>query len=325
MAGLTLLSYGPSNVDSILSTTLSAYVKKMADSIFTRIPLFMWLKQKGSIKQSGGASIIVPLMYAKSSTAKPYSGFGTLDTTPQQGMTAAQFKWAQYAATISISGLEERANSGDKAVVNLLEARTEQAEMSLRDKLDIDLWASTQVVASDGGLGILNLPSVVDTTTSIGDISKSGNTWWQAQTVSSGSFAGRGLADMRNLRNSIMNQSVDNGVPDGVFSTQSVYEFYEATLQPQQRFSDEKMAGAGFENLRYKNAMMTFDSNVPSGNLFMLRSENLKLHVHPKADFSTSPFIRPSNQDAKVAQLLWQGQLVTDNVRRLGKLTSVTA
>lgn len=325
MAGLTLLTYGPNNVDSVLSTTLSAYVKKMSDSIFTRIPLFAWLTQKAQVKESGGASIIVPLMYAKNSTAKPYSGYGTIDTTPQQGMTAAQYKWAQYADTISISGLEERANSGDKAVINLLESRTNQAEMSLRDKLDIDVWASTQAVASDGGLGILNLPSIVDTSTAIADIAKSGNSWWQAQVTASGSFAGRGLSDMRSLRNNIMNQSVDNGVPDAVFSTQAVYEFYEGTLQPQQRFTDEKMASAGFENLRYKSAMYTFDSNVPSGNLYMLRSDNLKLYVHSKANFVTSPFVRPTNQDAKVAQLLWQGQLVCDNIRRLGKLTGVTA
>lgn len=316
-----LFTYGPSNVDALLSSTLSAVRKKFADNIFTRIPLFMWLKLKARVAENGGASIVVPLMYGKNTTAKPYAGYGIIDTTPQEGLTAAQYIWSQYAASISISGLEERVqNVGDKAVVKLLESKIVQAEMSLRDKMDIDMWAS-----STGANALNALPTIVDTTTTIGNVSKSSNTWWQAQVTASGSFAAQGLANCRTLYNNVMNQSMDNTGPDFICSTQSVYEFYEGVLQPQQRFSDESMAGAGFENLRYKGATWTFDGNVPSGTLFMLRSENLKLVYDRNTNFITSPFIKPENQDAKVAQILWAGQLVSDNIRKLGKLTGVTA
>lgn len=319
MAGTSLLTYG-TNVDSLLSTTLSSIRKTLADAIFTRIPLFYWLKKEAMIKEDGGASLLIPIMNAKNSTAKPYSGYGVIDTTAQEGMVAAQYAWKQYAASVTISGLEEMQNQGDKAVIKLLEAKTKQAESSLRDKLDIDAWASSQATN-----GILNLPSIVDTSTAMGDIAKSGNTWWQGQVTASGSFAARGLADMRNLYNTIMNQSSDNGAPEAVFSTQSVYEFYESSLQPQQRFTDADTASAGFENLKYKAATFTFDSNVPSGNLFMLRSDNLNLVVHSQRNFVPTPFVKPTNQDARVAQILVMLALVTDNPRRLGKLTGISA
>lgn len=316
-----LFTYGPSNVDALLSTTLSKVRKKFADNIFTRIPLLMWLKNKASIAENGGASIVVPLMYGKNTTAKSYSGYGIIDTTPQEGLSAAQYKWAQYAATVSISGLENRTqNVGDKAIIKILESKVKQAEMSLRDKMDVDLWASATT-----GTNILALPTIVDTTTSIGDVSKSANSWWQAQVITSGSFAAQGLSDMRHLYNTIMNQSLDNSAPDFVISTQLVYEFYEGTVQPQMRFTDTAMADAGFENLKYKGATYTFDGNVPSGTLFMLRSENLKLSYDKNTNFITSPFIQPTNQDAKVAQILWAGQLTTDNARKLGKMNSITA
>ena len=319
-AGLTL-TYGPSNVDTLLSTTLSAIRKKLADNIFTRIPLFMWLKQKARITEDGGASLLVPLMFGKNSTAKSYSAYGILDTTPQEGITAAQYKWAQYAVSVSLSGLEERIqNQGDKAIIKIMDAKVKQAEMSLRDKLDIDMWATSVT-----GTNLQTLVTLADTTTSIADISKSANSWWQAQTKASGSFAARGLSDMRNLYNTIMNQSVDNSGPDFVISDQLSYEYYEAQLQPQQRFSDEKMAGAGFENLRYKGATFTFDGNAPSGKLYMLRSDNLKLATSKGTNFITTPFIKPSNQDAKVAQILWAGQLASDNIRKLGFLSGITA
>ena len=319
MAG-QLFTWGPSNVDTLLSTTLSKYRKSIADNIFTRIPLFNWLKSKSLTKLNGGASIIVPLMYAKNSTAAPYSGYGIINTTPQEGITAAQYIWSQYAATVSLSGLEISQNKGDSALISLLDAKVKQAEMSLRDKLDIDLWASTQATN-----GLLNLPSVVDTTTTIGNVSKSANSWWQAQVTASGSFAARGLSDFRNTYNTILNQSVDGSTVDFMIGAQLPFEYYEASLQPQQRFANADMASAGFETVKYKAATMTFDTNAPSGTVFFLRSENLNLTVHTDRNFLTTPFIQPTNQDAKVAQILFMGQVVSDNIRKLGKLTGVTA
>ena len=316
-----IFTYGTSNVDGLLSTTLSSVRKKFADAIFTRIPLFQWLKEKARMTEDGGATLVVPLMYGKNGTAKSYNGYGILDTTPQDGLTAASYPWAQYSVSISISGREERIqNVGEKAIIKLLDAKVKQAEMSLRDKLDIDMWASATT-----GTNLLALPTIVDTTTTIADVSKSGNTWWQAQVNTSGSFAAQGLADMRLTYNEVMNQSMDNSGPDFICGTQSVYEFYEASLQPQQRFTDEKYAGAGFENLRYKGATCTFDGNTPSGTLFFLRSDNLKLVTSSGTNFITTPFIKPENQDAKVAQILWAGQLVSDNNRKLAKMTSITA
>ena len=314
-------TYGPANVDALLSTTLSAVRKKFADNIFTKIPLFMWLKSKARVSEDGGATLVVPLMYAKNSTAKSYSGYGTIDTTPSEGLSAAQYKWAQYAASITISGLEDRIqNRGDKAIIKLLDAKITQAEMSLRDKLDIDMWA-----ASVTGTNMNTLTTIVDTTTSIGDVSKSANSWWQAQVTASGSFAARGLADMRALYNNISENSISGGAPDFICSDQTAYEFYEATLQPQLRFSDSKMADAGFENIRYKGATMTYDPNQVAGVMHLLSSDCLKLVNSSGTNFITTPFVKPDNQDAKVAQILWAGQLVSDNNRRLGKSTGITA
>ena len=315
-------TYGPSNVDALLSTTLAAIPKKkFADNIFTKIPLFMWFKKKAKMTVDGGANLALPLMYGKNATAKSYSGYGVIDTTPQEGLTAASYLWAQYAATISISGLEDRIqNVGTAAIIKILESKVTQAEMSLADKLDIDLWASATT-----GTNINTAVTLVDQTTTIGQVSKSSNSWWQCQTVASGSFAARGLSDMRNLYNTITNQSLAKGAPDLIISDQPSFQYYEGTVQPQIRYSDTDMADAGFENLRFKGATMTYDPNTPSGKMYMLSSDALKLVTNKGTNFITTKFIQPSNQDAKVAQILWAGQLASDNIRRLGSLTGITA
>lgn len=315
-------TWGPSNVDALLSTTLAAIPKKkFANNIFNKIPLFMWFKKKAKMSVDGGANLVLPLMYGKNATAKSYAGYGIIDTTPQEGLTAASYIWAQYAATISISGLEDRIqNVGDNAVIKILEAKITQAEMSLSDKLDIDLWATAQT-----GTNINTVVTVVDTTTTIGQVSKSANSWWQSQSTASGSFAARGLADMRAMYNNITNQSLSNGAPDLICSDQTSYQFYEATVQPQIRYTDTDMADAGFENLKFKGATMVYDPNTPSGKMYFLSSDSLKLVTHSGTNFITTKFIQPSNQDAKVAQLLWAGQLASDNIRRLGVITGITA
>lgn len=315
-------SWGPSNVDALLSTTLQAIPKKkFADNIFTKIPLFMWFKKKAKLTVDGGANLVMPLMYGKNTTAKSYSGYGIIDVTPQEGLTAASFLWAQYAATISISGLEDRIqNVGDKAIIKILESKVTQAEMSLSDKLDIDLWASATT-----GTNINCLPTLVDTTTSIGQVSKSSNSWWQAQTTASGSFAARGLSDMKGLYNTITNQSLSDGAPDFICSDQNTFQYYEGTVQPAARYTDMELGDAGFENLKFKGCTMTYDPNTPSGKLYMLSSDSLKLVTNKGTNFITTKFIQPANQDAKVAQLLWAGQLASDNIRRLGSMTGITA
>lgn len=315
----TIFTYGVANVDSLLSTTLSSIQKTLEDNIFVRYPLYFWLRGKRKTL-NGGASIVVPLMYAVNSTSKAYNAYDILDTTPQGGITAAQFTWKQYSASVSLSGRELRQNSGKEGIINLVEAKTTQAEMSLARTLDVDAWAASQATNAIGAL-----PVIVDDTGTVGDVAGASQTWWRATDTASGSFAARGLADMRALYNTIQNASSQDGSPDFVISTQTVYEFYEAALQPQQRFTDEKMAGAGFQSLRYKAAPVTFGANVPSGTMYMLKSDSLQLVVHAAANFATTEFVKPSNQDAKVAQILFMGEIITNNRRKLGRLVSITA
>lgn len=322
----TLFTWGSSNVTTLLATTESVRDKKIHDAIFKRIPTWFWLKKKSAVKYQGGASVIVPVMFAKNAGAKAYNGYDTLDVTPVEGISASQAKWAQYSVPVTVSGREVMQNQGEQALINLVDSKYTQAEMSLADKMAVHAMASTTQVADSGVPGLTAIPTIVDTTTAIQDIAKSGNSWWQAQVSASGSFQAQGTSDLKTLYNNILNQSVgDNGAPDFGVMTQTVFEAYEATLEPQKRFTDDDLAGAGFENLRYKNARFTFDTNCPSGTLFLLRSENLHLVIMTGRDFAATKFIQPTNQDAMVKQILFMGQIVTNNPRKLGKLTGVTA
>jgi hypothetical protein len=315
----TIFTMGPSNVTSLLATTFSKYSKNMADNIFSQIPLLAFLALKNQVTENGGATLVRPIVYAKNSTAAAYASDDVLDTTIQDVFTAAQYQWRQYAASIAIPGRIERQNSGDSQVVDYVTAQIQTAELSLKDKLNNDLWASAQV-----GSKVTPLPAIVAATGSVGDISASTQSWWQSTSQTSGSFAARGLSDMRSVWNQI-NVRNPVGPADMIISDRTSYEAYEATIVPQLRLSDTKLGDLGFENFKYKTATWTFDPVAVSGNIYMLNSRVLELVQHARTQFTLTEWVKPANQDLKVAQILWMGELTTNNRRKMGVLTSVTA
>lgn len=319
--------------DSVLSTTLANYRPTLEDNIFKANPLLYWLagqypavpnaqnQSRGQKKTlPGGESIVIPLMYEQNTTVTNYSKYSPIDVTPQEGITSARFTWKQMAASISISGLEEAQNAeSDTRIINLLEAKTKQAEMSLGEQMDSQFFGA----GGDGTLAFTGLQSIVSTTGTLGGISRTGNPWWQAKVATSaGSFAAGGLAAMRTKFNDV-SKGPDH--PDLIMTDQTTFERYENILQPQERFTDSKTADGGFQNLKFKDAVVMYDFYCTAGSMYFLNSKYLNWNVHKDVDFATTAFVKPDNQDARVAQILVYGDLTVSNCQRQGLISGFTA
>lgn len=315
--------------DALLTTTLANYRGKLYDNVFDVYPTLSWLNGKlGEALRGtkrlrlldGGESIVEHVLYEQSSSVKSYSSYEVFDLTPQEGMTIARYSWRQYGASVQMSGLEMRSNHGEAALIDLLKAKTTQAEMSLRDRLSRDVWG-TAVGGSDGksldGLGI-----IVDSTGTVGGLAQSSFSVWAATERAGGSFAAQGLNDMRVVFNTI---SWGNETPDFIVMPQAVFEFFETTLQPQERYTNTKAANTGFTNLTFKGVPVFFDRDAIASQIFMLKSSALNLSVHRDANLAVGKFIEPDDQDAKSAKILFQGNLTTPERRKHGKITGVTA
>lgn len=319
-------TYGDTNVDTLLATTKSVLqngAEYFSDAIFNKIPLLNWLQQKAQKKKGGGASILVPIMFAKNGTVTWYSGFDVLDTTAQEGFTLAQFHWRNVAGSISVSGDELRKNSGEGQLKSMMEAKTMQGLLSVKDDINAQMFASTQ-----GTKKIQTLVTLIDATSTIGDINSTNASWWGSIVTTGGSFGGQGLADMLSTYNDVRDRGLEGGAPDLLLTTSDVSEFYERSQSPQMRYTiqgnNPAMADAGFDTLKYKGALMTTDPQCNSGVMYLLRSANLALVVHSQAEFAMTEFVKPSAQDAKVAQIIWSGNVTTNNRRKLAKITTIS-
>ena len=319
---------GNVNFNELLSTTLANYRAQLTDNVFTARPLTYWLSDKGRIRMAnGGTKIVEPLIYGQNSTVKPYSGYDTIDLTAQEGISAAEYDWKQYAASIAISGIEEAKNNGEQEVINLLEAKIMQAEESMREGFNQMFFGNGTDTLGAGGTdsgkswnGLGNLVESGNTVGGINSASGQGNDWWRSyENNTAGALT---LAQMNTGYNSV---SVGNDHPDMVLTTQTLYEKYESLLQPQLRYTDTKTADAGFQNLLFKAAPVMYDVHCTSGVMYFLNSKYLGLVGHTEKWFQQTEFVRPDNMDARYALIMCYGNLTCRNRAKQGKLTAKTA
>ena len=311
---------GNTSFDSLLSTTLANYRDQMTDNIFTARPLTNYLMDKGRIRMlDGGTKIVEPLVYGLNGTVGSYSGYDTISLTAQEGMSAAEYEWKQYAASIAISGIEEAKNNGEAAIINLLEAKSMQAEESMREGFNQMFFADG---TGNSGKDWDGLGNIVEASGTVGGINRatSGNEFWQSyEENTAGALT---LADMATAYNSV---SVGNDHPDMVLTTQTLFEKYESLLQPQLRYTDAKTADAGFQNLLFKSAPVTYDVHCTAGVMYFLNSKYLTLVGHSGKWFEQTDFVRPENLDARYALIMCYGNLTCRNAAKQGKLTARTA
>ena len=307
-----------SNFDNLLSTTLANYRDQLTDNIFTARPLTYTLMEKGRIRMlNGGTKIVEPLIYGLNDTVGSYGGYDTINLAPQQGISAAEYEWKQYAASISISGIEEAKNNGEQEIINLLEAKIMQAEESMREGFNTMFFADGTGNSSKDWNGLGNL---VESGNTVGNIDSNTYTWWKS--YEENTSAALTLAQMSTAYNSV---SVGNDHPDTLLTTQTLFEKYEALLQPNLRYTDTKTADAGFQNLLFKSAPVMYDTGCTAGTFYFLNSKYLTLVGHTSKWFDQTAFVRPEDLDARYALIMCYGNLTVRNRAKQGKLTAKTA
>jgi len=346
--------------DALLSTTLAAYRKTLYDNIFKDSAYLAYLRTSDAIKkQNGGERMAMPLMYGKNSTVKVHGGYEVIDTTPQDGLTTAFYEWAEIAGSITISRKEERQNAGEGRILNLLESKTKQAEMSMREELNQGLILGevsgatfVETKSTGGSYGLIplgmflrKLNATDPTSNNIGNISGSSNDWWRHhtgfvnnQTVSGAdidlsitTYAGL-LAALRRMYNFCSRGS--GGSPDLCVMDQISFETYENSLDTKVRYTNTKMADMGFDNIKLRGATVIWDESVPDiytgaeaitvGSAFFLNTDFYNLTIDSETDIVTTPFVEPENQTAKTAKILFMGQSGISNMRKHGVLGGIS-
>ena len=318
------------NYDEILSTTLANYRRTLEDNVFTARPLLNWLQSRNRVEsKDGGAKIVVPLIHALNSTAKPYFGYDQLDLTAQAGISAAEFPWRQFAASVAISGYEEAVNNGRSEVISLLQGKVMQTEESIAENLNQMFYGDgTTYQGVANAKAWLGLEALVGTTTLAGiDPSVAGNEFWKSVVLAADEDAGGPDTTVRSdsqWTRAYNTASVGGDQPRFVITTQLLFEHYEAGLAPQLRFTSNNEADARFQNLAFKGVPVFFDVHCPTGLTYFLNDKYLKLTTHSDRWMKSTGFRYLPDKDARWSNILLMGNLVISNRARQAKITGQT-
>ena len=304
------------------------------------------MRSKGNVKPFAGGNVILQeIAYNDSTTANvnSFSGYEVLNISPNSSISAAQFSITQYAAAVTISGLEMLQNSSKQAIIDLLEGRISIAEGQLMNRISNDLYLDG---TGNAGKNITGLKAAISDTGvgTYGGISRSANAFW-ANKYYSGVTNGGAAVSAGNIvpyMTALAIQMVrGQDKTDLIVADNTYFQYYVNALQGIQRVTSENEAGAGFASLKFYGGGMSADvvldgglytggdsvnaswSGASANHMYFLNTNYIFLRPHGDRNFVPIGGERQAvNQDAIVKLIGWAGNLTCSNCSLQGVLTA---
>lgn len=352
--------------NAILTTTARNYIpKKVVDNLSQgRYLRFVMNGTKANPKAKGsgykvldalGERVQVPLLTG-GSNVDTYAGWQAVPVTPTEGITSAFWPWRQIGTSISINGLEQAQNKGENAIINLLEAKSDQATISLTDATNKFLLSGN----ADNGNSLTNYVSAANGTTgpdpvglligkaptvgTVGAIDSSDATNnWSNQAFAS--TAATFVAFEIELDQLFINCAVAVGgdmEPDFHLVDPQIFNIYRASLRSHSRIDGYAFADLPFENVAFRGGPVFYDRFVPDAQLgttpglggasatrtegtwYMMNSRNINLYAYRDANFTPGDFVKSVDQDGIASKVLWYGAHTLSNRAKQGVLYSIS-
>lgn len=206
-------------------------------------------------------------------------------------------------------------------------------------------------------LGPYPIPALIDAnpsrSVSIGDINGSTDAYWRNRAIASTATTLDGFRQEK-LRLYMQCERGVGGPPDLVLCDERTWQLYFNGLELKERYmvTDQQkidvLGGSRDSMIMYRNAIQVWDEDVPdvgtttatpealyeaevgsylangaNGTEYHINTNAMQLAVHPQANWQMTDFVKPHNQDASTATMLWQGQLCVLHRRKLGVLYDI--
>lgn len=336
------MAFANSAVSDIIATTIQSRSGELADNVSNNNALLKKLRSRGNVRPfSGGNVILEEIMYPDSTTtnANSFSGYETINITPNSSISAAQFNISQYAAAVTISGLEMLQNSGKEQIIDLLDGRIRLAEAQLSNRISNDLYLDGTGNAGKNLTGLsagvtstpTNVYGGIDRNTTIG-------AFWKNATYSGATNGGAAVsaANIQQYMTALAIKLVrGTDRADLIVADANYFQLYVNSLQAIQKVSDPTEAGAGFSSLKFygggQSADVVLDGGIYTGgfagagtnSMYFLNTNYLFFRPHADRNFVPIGGERQAvNQDAIVKLIGFAGNLTCSGAQFQGILTA---
>jgi hypothetical protein len=312
----------------LLSTTVQMLEDDLFDNILTKNATTALLKMHDMVNPiDGGISIAIPIMYQENGSYKRYSGSEQLNTSSNEVFSVFQYDPKQIAINIQANGREIHQNAGRSQNRDLVKSRVMNAKISFENQFNIDLLSAGLLSNQIGGLQSLISDDGTGTAGGVdrASFSFAKNQFYRATTDGGVALSASNIITYMD-RLDVLLQSY-RAKTKAILSDNISYQFYEGTVHPLQRITQEKgaLGKLGFRTYQYKDAEVVFEASVsgmPASTQYWLDPEVLELRYYEGRNLTRLPKRDSFNQDASIEYLAWMGNLTAKNFRRLGVLNN---
>lgn len=307
------------NLGQLVATTLFNSKTTLTDQIFLGTRTLKWLGTFDGFKdqQRGGTDIRFPVEYRRNSNVRWMTDTENYSIIAQDPFDTAQFNWKMIGGTVPILRSYQIQNDGKHQIVKLVESLKQNLIKSMRFAMNQMLFNT----GSDANAPI-GLPTVVSTTGTYGGIARSGNTWWQGQVDDTAEVLA--VTDMDHIWE-LCSQASDvmNPTPKGTVTTMVLYEKYIDDARQFFNVNSTRNADLGFESVTYRGRPLFWDTHCPSGEMYMLNPDFLRLVCHPEWEWKVLPALHP-DQPNEIIPVEWHGNFCCFGPQFQGKLDNKT-
>ena len=324
------MSFANSAITDIIATTIQSRSGELADNLTQNNAILQRLNSKGNVRPfSGGNVILEEIFYDDTATnnANSYSGYEVLNISPDSPISAAQYKIAQYAASVTMSGLEMLQNSSKEAIIDLIDGRMQVSEARLLNRISTDLYGDG---TGNGGKNVDGLAAAVaasPTTGTYGGINRANFAFWRNQ-ITTGLLSTNTLAKMTEAA---IKQVRGTDKADLYIAGNTTYQYFVGALQAIQRITTEESGAAGFASLKFYGGGTSADVVLGGGigaqetatYMYLLNTNYIFFRPHKERNFVPIGGERQAiNQDAIVKLYGFAGNMTTSNAQLQGLLTT---
>lgn len=337
--------------NDILSSTLRILKDEEVDNLYKATPLLDSIKKQGGVETvDGGSKLDRPLILAEHSTITQLSsGYEPINLSAADVLRVQSYEFQNATIPIIITKVEEAANKGPRALVDVAQARMKAAMGQFKREFEKALVADSSTV-------LTNLSSLNGTAAS----GKSSNGFFEnaafgSQTNTIGGIAKsdfpedfqhqRGEVDALTTGTEIIDaltevyveaqlRTPDGTAPNLVLVSPDFFKKYKAQLYNNQRFVDAQTLDGGQMQLAFHGAalmpspvMVELDAGNNSAanssyiGAYVLNTKYIKLVYDSDGDFEMTDFMDATGYASRYAYIFCRMQMVVDHLASMGIVT----
>ena len=256
------------------------------------------------VRIDGGSIVSQPILAQPNQTAASYFGADLLDADAQEEFTNVEIRWCAAYASATINGTDKLRCTGREATLNIVKAKTESAFMACFDKVGSFVFGNGN---GNGGKDWDGMGAGINDAAGFqvyNGIDRVANPWWQSQVFDPGTPTAVSSASMMTL---FTECQTDEERIQLIVTTKAGYTAYWQLLTPQEILADDSIGNLGFNNIAFQGFALVMDAGCPSGTMWFVNLDHVRLFLHTQRQFEFQGFQRPYNQDVEAGQVLAMG------------------